>query len=94
MDKFGKSKVASQFNRTNGVGVSPEFRKTTEDVALAHAVSGNMDSYMLMFNSLAKLDTEQSLLETVANQQAQTNELQGMLAKILGKATIKGRKKK
>ena len=92
MDKYTKSKVAQQFNRSSGISVSPEYKKSTEEIALAHAVAGNMDAFMLMTNTLAKVDADNNLLQIVAENQAQTAELSGLVAKVLGKLD-KGKKK-
>ena len=92
MDKYTKSKVAQQFNRSSGISVSPEYKKSTEEIALARAVAGNMDAFMLMTNTLAKVDADNNLLQIVAENQAQTAELSGLVAKVLGKLD-KGKKK-
>ena len=92
MDKYTKSQGAQQFNRSSGISVSPEYKKSTEEIALAHAVAGNMDAFMLMTNTLAKVDADNNLLQIVAENQAQTAALSGLVAKVLGRLD-KGKKK-
>ena len=83
MDKYTKSKVAQQFNRNSDIKASEEFRKDIENIALTHAMAGNMDAFMLMTNTVAKIDSEVSLISHIAESQKQTNALGGMLAKIV-----------
>tara|TARA_R100001594_G_C3836165_1_gene214626 strand:- start:100 stop:381 length:282 start_codon:yes stop_codon:yes gene_type:complete len=93
MDKYTKGKVAQQFNRNSDIKASENFKDAVEDIALAHALSGNMDNFMLMTNTIAKVDAEKSLIHSIAESQKQTAQLGSMVTRILDKLDKKKTKK-
>ena len=65
MDRYTKSNISRGFNRSNDIEVSKELRSNIERAASLHLLAGNMTQYMLAMNSLAKIDTQASLIQDV-----------------------------
>ena len=65
MDRYTKSNISRGFIRSNDIEVSKELRSNIERAASLHLLAGNMTQYMLAMNSLAKIDTQASLIQDV-----------------------------
>ena len=65
MDRYTKSNICRGFNRSSDIEVSKELRSNIERAASLHLLAGNMTQYMLAMNSLAKIDTQASLIQDV-----------------------------
>ena len=57
MDKYSKSQLARNFNRTSDIEVSEQFKQRCEDKAIAHLAAGNMTEYMVCMTTLGKIET-------------------------------------
>ena len=64
MNRSQQYQTDRQFNRSQDVPVSTEFTSQLERIALAHAASGNMSEFQLIFNTISKTDPKIEL-ETV-----------------------------
>ena len=62
MNRNEKYLQGQQFKRLNEVKVSEDERARIVGAGIAHLVAGNTEEYMLMMNSLGKLDTNTALL--------------------------------
>ena len=65
MDRYTKSNISRGFNRSSDIEVSKQLRDNIERAASLHLLAGNMTQYMLAMNSLAKIDTQASLIQDV-----------------------------
>ena len=80
MDRYTKSNISRGFNRSTDIEVSKELRANIERAASLHLLAGNMTQYMLAMNSLAKIDTQASLIQDV-------NDLKDAVTKIAASTT-------
>jgi len=81
MDRYSKSQLARNFNRSNDIEVSEGFKGRLEDKAIAHLAAGNMTEYMVCMTTLGKIETMNALSE----KQEQTSKSVDELAKIVAK---------
>ena len=65
MDRYSKSQLARNFNRSNDIEVSDEFKQRLEDKAIAHLSAGNMTEYMVCMTTLGKIETMNALNDKV-----------------------------
>ena len=75
MDRYSKSQLARNFNRSNDIEVSDEFKKKLEDKAIAHLAAGNMTEYMVCMTSLGKIETMNALNDKVNDTSDQVKKL-------------------
>jgi hypothetical protein len=61
MDRYSKSQLARNFNRSNDIDVSAKFKEKLEDRAIMHLSAGNMTEYMVCMSTLGKIDTVNQL---------------------------------
>ena len=65
MDRYSKSQLARNFNRSNDIEVSDAFKAKLEDKAIAHLAAGNITEYMVCMTSLGKIETMNALNDKV-----------------------------
>lgn len=80
MDRYSKSQLARNFNRSNDIEVSDGFKQKLEEKAIAHLAAGNMTEYMVCMTSLGKIETMNALNDKVDA----TSDAVAKLAKQLG----------
>ena len=80
MDKYSKSQLARNFNRSSDIEVSDRFKEQLEEKAIAHLAAGNMTEYMVCMTSLGKIETMNALNDKVDA----TSDAVAKLAKQLG----------
>tara|TARA_R110002012_G_scaffold320505_3_gene544322 strand:+ start:963 stop:1238 length:276 start_codon:yes stop_codon:yes gene_type:complete len=85
MDKYSKSQLARNFNRSNDIEVSDGFKKQLEEKAIAHLAAGNMTEYMVCMTSLGKIETMNALNAKVDD----TSDIVKKLAKTVSDLTNK-----
>ena len=79
MNRYDKSQLARNFNRTNDIDISAEFKAKLEDKAIAHLAAGNITEYMVCMTSLGKIDTVNQLNQKIDD----TNDVLSKLIKEL-----------
>jgi hypothetical protein len=82
MDRYSKSQLARNFNRSNDIDVSAEFKQKLEDRAIMHLSAGNMTEYMVCMSTLGKIDTVNQLNTKIDD----TNATVAKLVEALGSA--------
>ena len=65
MDRYSKSQLARNFNRSSDIEVSDKFKERLEEKAIAHLGAGNMVEYMVCMTSLGKIETMNALNDKV-----------------------------
>ena len=75
MDRYSKSQLARNFNRSSDIEVSDGFKKRLEDKAIAHLAAGNMTEYMVCMTSLGKIETMNALNDKVNDTSDQVKKL-------------------
>ena len=66
MDRYNKNKIAQGFNRANDIKVSTKGKDAIESVAIAHLAQGNLDGFVTGMSTLNKIETEQAVVQDVA----------------------------
>ena len=75
MDRYSKSQLARNFNRSSDIEVSDGFKQQLEDKAIAHLAAGNMTEYMVCMTSLGKIETMNALNDKVNDTSDQVKKL-------------------
>ena len=75
MDKYSKSQLARNFNRSSDIEVSDRFKEQLEEKAIAHLAAGNMTEYMVCMTSLGKIETMNALNAKVDDTSATVKKL-------------------
>ena len=75
MDRYSKSQLARNFNRSNDIEVSDGFKQKLEEKAIAHLAAGNMTEYMVCMTSLGKIETMNALNAKVDDTSATVKKL-------------------